>query len=144
MNLKTMLKGSTDASMKYKVKPYDDSDKEPLGLTIKGKALDYKKAHNKIKSSLVKGKVVKTTVGEANVIDVVVGKAMTLALVEVVNDKDETGSVELKAYEQSLNKKKPVTLELRKTSDCDFSFVEKLKDLLVFGPNVWLSFGPKK
>ena len=114
----------------YKEKPYLNSDKEPFGLTINGKSKEYIHAHETFKSMIKKGKQYAIGAGKIKILDVTKNKAMINAIVEVCGTGDNKGNVELKVYNPSLNKKKGATLELRKMSDFEYSFVKKLKTVI--------------
>ena len=113
----------------YKVKPYLNSDREPFGLTINGKSKEYIAAHAMLKSMIKKGKQYPTDEGNIKVLDVTNNKAMVNAIVEIQERKKggNKGNVELKIYNPSLNKKKGATLELRKMSSFDHSYVVFLR-----------------
>ena len=49
-------KGSVSVLKAYKEKPYLNSNKEPFGLTLKGKSKEYINAHVGVKALLIKGK----------------------------------------------------------------------------------------
>ena len=115
----------------YEVKSYSNSDTEPLGLTLKSKNTEFIKAHGLIKSSLIKGKEIKTSKGNMKILDSTVKNNMTVAIIEVLHPKDNSrGTVELKVYEPS--KKKGATLEARKKTDTDFKYIEHLGEILSY------------
>ena len=116
----------------YKVNPYLNSNKDPFGLTIKGKTKAYISAHTNVQKDIMKGKKIVTNKGKIEILDVSHGKGMVNAIVEIdVEDLDEKGSVEMKIYDPSTDKKKGATVELRKMSDSDYLFVEKLRDIII-------------
>ena len=81
-----------------------------------------------LKSMIKKGKQYPTEEGNIKVLDVTNNKAMVNAIVEIQEKKGgNKGNVELKIYNPSLNKKKGATLELRKMSSFDHSYVEFLR-----------------
>ena len=103
-----------------------------MGLTIKGKAKEFKLAHESIKKSLRKGKEVVTPNGKFKVCDLSLKKAMVNVTIEVEVDNDNSGNVELKIYEPSMKKNKGATQELRtlpgyQCKHVDDGFIKKLK-----------------
>ena len=84
-----------------------------------------------LKSMIKKGKQYPTEEGNIKVLDVTNNKAMVNAIVEIQEKKGgNKGNVELKIYNPSLNKKKGATLELRKMSSFDHSYVEFLRNAI--------------
>ena len=114
----------------YKEKPNLNSNKEPFGLTIKGKSKAYITAHKSVQSLIIKGKTLTTKEGKMKILDASHNKGMINAIVEVNVIENELGNVEMKFYDPSLDKKKGATVELRKMSDFDYSHVEKLKSIV--------------
>ena len=125
------MEGNIDDQIKvYKVTPYLNSNKEPFGLTIKGKSKAYINAHKSVQGLIIKGKVITTTGGKFKVTDASHKKGMINAIVEVSVGETEIGNVEMKVYDPSLDKKKGATVELRKMSDSDYNYVEKLRSIV--------------
>ena len=113
----------------YKEKPYFNSNKEPFGITLNGKSREYVAAHENVKALIVKGKVITTSIGKIKVKDASHRQGMINAIVEV-DDETDKGNVEIKVYNPSLNKKKGATIEIRKVSDYDYSYVVNLKNII--------------
>ena len=118
-----------DVTKAYKEKPYNNSNKEPFGLTLNGKSKEYILAHGAIKSMIKKGKEVSTAKGKIKFKDASDKGSMIVAIVEITVD-NRKGAAELKVYNQCTSKKKGATIEIRKVSDSEYLFVEKLKDVL--------------
>ena len=114
----------------YKEKPYLNSSGYPFGLTLNGKTKEYVDAHENVKGLVIKGKVIDTAAGKIKFLDAFHNKTMINAIVEVVCSDAVKGNVELKVYNPSNNKKKVATMELRKVSDFEYNFVEKLRDII--------------
>ena len=114
----------------YKEKPYLNSDREPFGLTIKGKSKEYIHAHEGVKNMMKKGKQYTIDDGTVKVLDVTNNKSMLNAIIEISPNGGNKGNVEIKIYNPSLNKKKGATLELRKMSGFEYSHVESLKNFI--------------
>ena len=123
----------------YKEKPYKNSNGDPFGVTINGRAKDYIQAHNKVRELWKKGKIytleykVKDQLqkGKIKLLSVIATKTIIDAVVEVIPQKGPKGNVQLKAYNPSQNRKKGATTELRKLSDYEYSQVEVLKGMIV-------------
>ena len=115
----------------YTVNPYFNSDKEPMRLTFKGKAKEYKFAHECIKKSIKKGAEIVLSNGKFKVVELPIKKAMTNALVELEASDGTEGNVEMKIYEPSLKKNKGATIELRTVTGSQYVHVEKLRDILI-------------
>ena len=113
----------------YREKEYTNSDKEPFGLTIKGKAKDFYTAHRKIRDLVIKNKQYTVADCKIKVLDVVKHKAMDDCTIEVSGDGSK-GNAELKIYNQNPEKKKAATLELRKKPGFDYDVVQKLKKVI--------------
>ena len=121
-----------EVSRPYKEFPYFNSNKEPFGLTLKGKTKEYVKAHVAVKALISKGKEICTPKGNLKFLDSTSNNAMVNAVIEIESDKKVKGNAELKAYDPSKKKSKGATIELRKTSDHEYSHVEDLKKILEF------------
>ena len=121
-----------DIPRPYKEFPYFNSNKEPFGLTLKGKTKQYVNAHIVIKDLVIKGKEVVTPKGRLKFLDTTTNSARVQAIVEIESDKKNTGNAELIAYDPSKKKIKGATIELRKVSGLDYSHVEDLKEILKF------------
>ena len=131
MNLSSMDITDDDSDfILYNVNQYFNSDKEPLSLTFKGKAKEYKLAHETIKKWLKKGAEIILSNGKLKVVDLPFKKAMTNAIVEVEITSENIANVEMKVYEPSSKKNKAATIELRKLPGSEYEHVEKLKDIL--------------
>ena len=95
----------------YIEKPYLNSNKEPFGMTIKGKSKEFIAGHGHIKDLMIRGKTISTKVGKIRVLDVSHGKTIVNAILEVsIDESPEEGEVELKIHNPSLDKKKGATL----------------------------------
>ena len=114
----------------YKEKPYLNSNKDPFGLTIKGKTKGYIAAHKSVQAMVVKGKAVATAEGKFKVLDASHNKGMINAILEVCSGDVDKGTVELKVYDPRLDKKKGATIEMRKMADSDYNYVEKLRNIV--------------
>ena len=115
----------------YIEKPYLNSNKEPFGMTIKGKSKEFIAGHGHIKELMIRGKAISTKVGKIRVLDVSHGKAIVNAILEVsIDESPDKGEVELKIHNPSLDKKKGATLELRKLSGFEYVHVEQLREIL--------------
>ena len=116
----------------YKVAPYLNSNKDPFGLTIKGRTKAYISAHKNVQKDVIKGKEIVTNKGKIRIVDVSQGKGMVNAIVDVeTQDLDVKGNVEIKIYDPSTDKKKGATVEIRKMSDSEYIYVEKLRDIII-------------
>ena len=111
----------------YQEKLYFNSNKEPFGVTIKGKTKDYISSHEKFKGTLIKNKIISTSIGKMKVLDASQKQGFISAMIEVHDKNGDKGNVDLKVYNPSLNKKKGATIELRKMSDFEYKYVEILK-----------------
>ena len=116
----------------YNEFPYDNSDKEPLGLTFNGNTKDYIEAHQQIKEFVMKKKSFKIDKKEIKINDTSNHKVMLNIIIEL-NDEvsGEEGNVELKLYEPSNIKKKGATIELRKMSGFDYSYVDSFRKVIL-------------
>ena len=101
-----------------------NSNKEPFGVTFKGKSKDYILAHEKFKSMIVKNKNISTSGGKIKILDATNKQGFINATVEVLDENKEKGNVDLKVYHPS---KKGATIEIRKISDYEYRYVEILK-----------------
>ena len=113
----------------YKEKEYTNSDKEPFGLTLKGKAKEFYVAHKKLRDLVVKNKQYMIADAKMKVLDVVKHKSIGDCTVEVSGDGSK-GNAELKIYKPNPDKKKGATLELRKKPGFDYDVVKKLKTMI--------------
>ena len=124
-------KNSLTSQGPYIEKPYLNSNKEPFGMTIKGKSKEFIAGHGHIKDLMIRGKTISTKAGKIRVLDVSHGKTIVNAILEVsIDESPEEGEVELKIHNPSLDKKKGATLELRKISGFDYIHVEQLREVL--------------
>ena len=114
----------------YKEKPYLNSDRDPLGITINGKSKEYIHAHDAIKKLIKKGKQYCINDTQMRILDVTNNKAMTNAIVEVSEEGGTKGNVELKIYIPSVHRKKGATIEMRKMSGFEYSHVKILKKIV--------------
>ena len=115
----------------YKEKPYLNSDRDPLGVSINGKTKEYLQAHETIKGLIKKGKQYSIEKRKIKFLDVTQKNAMVSAIVEVSDVGGVKGNVEFKIYNPSTNKKKGATLELRKMSGHEYNHVQILKDIII-------------
>ena len=118
---------SMDEIKVYKEKPYFNSDKQPFGLTLKGKSKDYIKAHEAFKDLLIKNKKYNVVSGSMKFLDVTKWPSMINATVAVIVNDTKQGNVELKLYNPN---KKGATIELRKTTDSCYESVISLKVMI--------------
>ena len=114
----------------YQEHPYQNSNKEPFGVTIKGKTKDYLNAHGSFKELVKKGALYKVDGGSMKFLDVADMRGIFVAIVQVTKKDNSKGNAELKVYAPSTNKKKGATIELRKVSDYEYSFVDALKYMI--------------
>ena len=114
----------------YKIKPYLNSDKEPFGLTINGKAKEYIHAHQTIKELLKKGKQFIGEDGVMKILDVTNNAGKTNSIVEVSVKDGGKGNVEMKVYNPSVHKKKGATIEMRKMSGFEYCYVDLLPRMI--------------
>ena len=128
MNVKVAT-STEEASKVYDEKPYFNSNKDPFGVTLKGKTKLYIAAHKKVKEMVIKNKVITTSMGKIKFIEVNQKPGFVNAIVEVA-DESEMGNAEIKIYNPSLSKKKGATIEMRKCPDYDYAIVDKLKDIV--------------
>ena len=97
-------KGSVSVLKAYKEKPYLNSNKEPFGLTLKGKSKEYINAHVGAKALLIKGKEIVR--GRIKILDTTHNRAMVNTIVEIKSKEGVKGKAEMKAYDPSNNKQK--------------------------------------
>jgi hypothetical protein len=121
-------KNDVDTHKAYKEKPYLNLNKQPFGLTLKGKTKEYIDAHITIKGLLIKGKEIATSVGRMKILDTTNNRAMVNTIVEIESKEGIKGKAELKAYDP--NKQKGATIEIRKMSDYEYVHVEHLKNVI--------------
>ena len=114
----------------YKEKPYLNSDRDPFGLTFKGKSKEYLKAHEKLKDIIKKGKQYVVKDIKMKVLNVNASKSMVIAIVEVSDGGTQKGNVEIKVHAASMGKKKGATLELRKMSGFEYLYVQKIRNVI--------------
>ena len=114
----------------YIEKPYLNSNKEEFGVTIKGKTKDFLNAHQSFKDLVIKGTCYNVDNGSIRFLDVTDTRGIFVATVQVTQKNGNKGNAELKVYAPSTNKKKGATIELRKMSDFDYSFVHALKVMI--------------
>ena len=79
---------------------------------------------------IISGKNIVTDVGKIKIVDACKNKGMMKAKVEINTSETELGEAELKVYDPSLDRKKGATIEIRKLSDSEYEFVEKLRDVI--------------
>ena len=107
----------------YQEKLYFNSNKESFGVTIKGKTKDYISSHEKFKGTLIKNKIISTSIGKMKVLDASQKQGFISATIEVHDKNGDKGNVDLKVYNPSLNNKKGATIELRKMLDFEYKYV---------------------
>ena len=129
--MKTKANQNVTKYTNYEVSRYDNSDKEPFGLTIKGQNRLYIEAHGSIKQSMIKGKTFKGENATFNVQDVEDKKGFIQISLEVFNSLNEQGNVDLKIYAPSSQKKKGATIEMRKYPGFDYFFVENVLSIIL-------------
>ena len=115
----------------YKEKPYLNSDRDPLGISLNGKSKEYIHAHESIKKVLKKGKQYSFDKGNMKILDVTFNKAMTNAIIEVNVQGESKGNVEVKVHRPSVHKKKGATIEIRKMSGFDYDHVLILRSIII-------------
>ena len=112
----------------YTIQEYLNSNKDPFGLTIKGKSKSFKEAHKTFQASIINGKTIVTNEGKFKVSDLSHNRGTKNAILQFSEGGIEQGDVELKVYDTNMDKKKGATIEIRKTSGSDYDYVEKLKE----------------
>ena len=90
----------------YKEKPYFNSNKDPLGVTLKGTTKAYIAAHENVKAMIVKNKVITTPSGKIKIVEVNHKPGFINAIVEVF-DESERGNAEIKVYNVFQKRKGP-------------------------------------
>ena len=116
----------------YVIATYPNSDEEPMGLTIKGNTREYICAHLNILNSIAKGKTFTVGNDKFKIAQASKKKGVVNCTVILNSENEDTGKADLKVYEPSKNKKKGATIEIRKISDFEFSYVEKLSQMIAF------------
>ena len=111
----------------YKEKKYFNSSKEPFGITIHGKSKEYLGAHETLKGILVKKRAYEMTGGEIKILNVTNDRGLFVAIIEVIDKKNQKGHVELKVHSPG---KKGATIEFRKMSGFEYHYVELLKSII--------------
>ena len=81
-----------DRMSHYKVKSYNNSDNELMGVTIKGKSKDFLRSHGELKQIIKKGKSHVLKGGKIIVLDHTVMKNMIVSILKVGNKKRSTGN----------------------------------------------------
>ena len=114
----------------YKEKPYCNSDKNPLGVSINGKTKEYIYAHSEIKKLMIKKKKYSINNVDMKICDVTNVNSTTNAIIEVSDEKLKKGNVELKIYAPSVHRKKGATIEMRKMANHDYVYVTFLKGVI--------------
>ena len=124
----------------YKEKPYKNSNGDPFGVTLNGRAKDYIQAHHKFRDLIKKGKVYDVEYkidakqqlkkGKIRFLSVIATKSIIDSTVEVVSQEGVRGNVQLKSYFPSNNKKKGASTELRKLPDYEYCQVEVLRAIV--------------
>ena len=128
----------------YVIATYPNSDEKPMGLTIKGNTKEYIHAHLNLMNSIVKGKTFTVNNDKFKIAQTSKKKGVVNCTVVLNGDDDETGKAELKVYEPSKSKKKGATIEIRKLSDFEFSYVEKLSCMITALLDQYLDAEEKK
>ena len=111
----------------YREKKYLNSNKEPFGITIKGKSKEYLTAHGTLKGILVKKRVFETKLGGMKIVNVTNDRGLFVVIIEVKDQKNQKGHVELKLHASG---KKGATTELKKMSGVEYFYVELLKSMI--------------
>ena len=119
--------GSQDEYKGYKEESYYNSNKEPFGITLKGKTKAFITAHANVKKMLKKQSAYQIKKNEIRVVDVTNNMGLFVAIVEVVGPNEEKGNVEIKVHAPG---KKGATIELRKMSGFEYHYVELLKSIM--------------
>ena len=91
-------KGSVSVLKAYKEKPYLNSNKEPFGLTLKGKSKEYINAHVGVKALLIKGKEIVTARGRMKILDTTHNRAMVNTIVEIESKEGVKGKALAEIY----------------------------------------------
>ena len=115
----------------FTVKHYNNSDEQPLRITLKGKTKEFKDAHATIKSLIKRGSEYFVSKNKMKIVDVAITPAMCTAIVQVNLNSDDEGNAELKLYKPSVHKRKGATIELRKMNDSDYTHILVLKEMIV-------------
>ena len=79
----------------YKEKPYLNSDRDPLWISINGKSKEYIHAHGNIKGLIKKGKQYSVDMTNLRILDVTNNKSMLNVIIEISEEKGTKGNVEL-------------------------------------------------
>ena len=114
----------------YTVNEYDNSDGNPMGISIRGKTKEFIAGHDAIKDLLKKGSKHSVLDVKLNVLDVKSLPVMKVAIVEVSKSDKSRGNVELKVYKPSVKKNKGASLEMRILSGYDFEHVRVLRETI--------------
>ena len=113
----------------YNEKVYNNSDREPLGVSINGKTKEYLGAHEAIRNMMKLGRKYIIKEGEMKIVDVKYLNAMVNVVIDVTKDGGNKGRVELKIHNPSA-RKRGATLELRKMSGFEYKHVHFLKNII--------------
>ena len=76
----------------YKEKPYLNSDRDPLGISINGKSKEYIHAHDNIKGLIKNGKQYSVDMTNLRILDVSNNKSLLNAIIEISEEKGTKGS----------------------------------------------------
>ena len=102
----------------YTVKEYLNSNKDPFGLTIKGKSKNFKEAQKTFQATIINGKTISTSEGKFKVSDFSHNRGIKNAILQFSKG----------VYDTNMDKKKGAAIEIRKTSGSEYEYVEKLKE----------------
>ena len=115
----------------YTVNEYNNSDGDPLGISLNGKTRIYIDAHEALKNKIKKGSQYTADDLYLRVLDVKNIPAVKTAIIEVSYNGKARGNAELKIYRPSIKKKKGATIEMRKSAGYDYEQVDILRNIVV-------------
>ena len=116
----------------YTVNEYNNSDDEPLGISLNGKSKCYVDAHEALRNKIKKGLQYTANGANLRVLDVKNIPAVKTAVIEVSSNGKNRGNAELKVYRPSVHKKKGASIEMRKSAGFDYKQVDILRNIVVY------------
>ena len=116
----------------YTMNEYNNSDGNPLGISINGKSKVYVEAHEALKNKIKKGLKYTADSASLRVLEVKNITAVKTAVIEVLLNNTCKGNAELKLYRPSVHKKKGASLEIRKAAGFDYEQVDILRNIVVY------------
>ena len=78
----------------YTIKEYQNSNKDPFGLTIKGKSRNFKEAHKSFQESIINGKHFAKKEVKFKVIDLSHNRGIKNAILQLSDGESKGGNVE--------------------------------------------------